>query len=651
MTRLTKRLIVASVCSLSLGLVNNIAEAASISTLAAVQDSINNLRSGGRAITNRDENEKALADIQQWIEESEAELLELEREHVTTDEDIKVMRGELEEIKKNLIALAKEREDTARRLEIEQAAAAAAYDEAARLQQQIIQLQREIEAAQREADRFNAGDYNVQSSNGMLLEEAYEKALEAVQYDENRLEEAEAMAREMLGLENIDNSDDESGTAQAAADSRLEAAIDRFDDAMTRLDELNEIVNTAEDTMVDYQEMLVDIDEQTAYQKELEAAIPDSESYKQELTEYRDTVNNDLAELQRDKEDLERQLRPVENSLTAVKSMNWYSWHNDRGDKGHQLYSGVYASLIRNTNTEISLQTGIVNDSYSFNGNSSDAKHLTDTSLNIAQTNPHDKYNVIYRLGLTLPTGDSEQGDSSVPVIDDLVEYDTFGSGRLVAPAISVQRKIGTEDMWTYNLGYDFRGDYTNTSQHNVENGNGINTSIAWQHIEEEWQLGSELIFEKNGDSRSDGLDYNDGDNVEFHVTYNNKLTSQNDLAYFYWYVNQDGSEYKSPVDFAYDSNGQSRHYYGVDFNRAFDEQRSAHIMLTGMMGRGNSYDAALNTSMHALKRYAMRAGYEYIIDNNSSISLDIERFYLKDKVDGIGYRGNNVFFNYLKTF
>lgn len=113
----------------------------------------------------------------------------------------------------------------------------------------------------------------------------------------------------------------------------------------------------------------------------------------------------------------------------------YYSWRDDKGNKGHQFYQPFYYNIVAGP-WEYGLATGFISSDNRSNDNGK-VNCLTDTTLNVAFHKKAKKNDVmVFSLAVNLPTGKDALHEFDPVMDEDLVEKARFGEGLNFTPAI-----------------------------------------------------------------------------------------------------------------------------------------------------------------------------------------------------------------------
>ena len=368
------------------------------------------------------------------------------------------------------------------------------------------------------------------------------------------------------------------------------------------------------------------------------------------------------------KADLEQLIYSLDNppgSHFFFTSTNFYRWSGDFNTRGWQMAQPMYYGYWQR-DFSYGLYTRYIisrNNSVGANGR---VNTLSDTSLYLNKRNDKPKYLTEYSLNVNMPTGKAtlSQSERYAMMNEDLVEVSQFGKGWQFAPGIAVSRKIGKEDLWTLGTSYTFSNSYDPTSQipnDTVSPGGEWRKFLRWRHAGQDWQFIGELVNTTSSRTTlSDGSWYDTGTEWEYKLTYNRKLSEQQNLMLYYWRENQD----INPI-LPSDATNALAHYVGAMWSKKLDEQHVFRVTFDVMKTNGSRYAGIYNdfvdhtnpryTVVDGRTKYTAGLGYDIKINAQSNLSLDLQLFRMKDgKSDynhpEMTYRGVNLLAKYNRS-
>ncbi|MDF2563613.1 MAG: hypothetical protein K0Q53_8 [Massilibacillus sp.] len=630
------------VCSFCI-LQSNVEATNAISVADEVKNTAGFMRESAKKIA---EHRKAVAKEKQAeadVSKTAKDVAQLEADKAVTE---KTLAAAVEVLKKN--------DETAKQAELEakekdRLAKQAMADEEVALQEKAIAEQAIAEAKAEENEityRENAAVQAAEAQADVDSEAGAAEAVKAVGYDETRIDEAKAQAQ-AIATRAYAAAEERSLVAEA----RVNEAAAAVEAAEKRLEETEGELGFAADARLDADEA-----EKSAQEakKDLMGAKSDVEKLRISLAESEKELTVAqavLIEAQVALENAKKDLRPITNSRTTQTEAKYYSWKDSQGYSGHQFYQ-PYDFNVVDKNTEYGLSTGYVVSNNNLNSNGK-ISTLTDTTVNIAKTNPKEKYSVRYSLDINLPTGKSKLNGSGQIMSDDLVEKTRFGEGWDYTPGISVSHKIGEEDTWTFDTTYSFRGSYEYDSTKlgaKIDPGSEWSKSLNWLHAGQKWQLFGELSHTNYGRSEENGIQYREGNQFDAKLFYNFVLDAKQDLMVYYWYSTGRSTTY--PMQSLYDAEGDlNRRYFGAEWAKKLSTTRTFHVMANVMNSTGSTYDPIAALYVSDRTKYSGGIGYDVALSPNQTVSFEIEKFYMKDHSPDNSYHGCNLYLRYSANF
>lgn len=510
--------------------------------------------------------------------------------------------------------------------------------------------QAEHDAAQAALERLESTASNV---SGVVSErelaQAAAKAIAEVQYDENRLDEAEEKVdayvdgkeKEVVSVGGTLSSKEElrlqrAETALEAAEASLDAARERLEARMEKQEALADAQADEKDALDNYMAARKNLEEAQAFWKTTREDI--------------EATQQELQELQKDLQDLQLYLDGVFDGKGMETGMRYFSWKDSNGKSGHQVYEPV-SFYVQQGDLSYGLQAGRV---LSHNKAAADGKAegFTDTTLSVAQRNRNEEFTVTYGLDVNVPTGTSKMSSAAI-VPDDLADIGRFGEGWQVTPRIKVEHKIGEEDTWTFETAYSFKNSYAYDKARPdavINPGSEWGKSLEWLHAGQKWQMIARFSHGNYGRTQYDTLNYREGDAYDLGLYYNRVLSEKQELLGYYRYeIGHTSQYYGNPQAESLDGQAHTR-YYGLEWKYDLSSQQTLRLMGNAMQAGGRSYDSLAGQDVGGRKRYGLLFGYDLASSENDRFSAEVERFYLKYG-GGNSYRGWNLFLWYQKYF
>jgi hypothetical protein len=635
------RLFTGFVCSLLL-LQPTVGAAGAISAAAEMKDTAALVWDRAKAIADAARAAAEVAEAEAELAQAEAELAELEAAKVTAEKavikaDTAVRQAEEEAGK--TAAAAEASGQTARDAAVAEAAARAeiAAAKEALERAKIVQMRAaENEAAESRAAEAEAAQQAAAAAAAAVEQAADNEAKtdEAVMNAEAAADRAYALAQSRVAAaERITN---ETMAAVEAAEQRLAVAEEQFESSEEARAAAHDAAATAADAHKDLLDAKADADE--ARKDLLEA--------KEALNLAKEDIDSSKASLAEAKQ----QLQPPAKIRSFQLESQYFSWRDNKGRSGHQFYQPYEFNYVHK-DTEFSLQTGYVISSYQ-SGTEGKVSTWTDTLLSVARENTHDKYSVRYNIDINLPTGKSKLNGTNAIMSDDLVALSRFGEGWNYTPGISVSRKIGQEDTWTLGTYYSFRGNYTydgSTPNGRIDPGGAWGKFLRWQHAGQQWQFVGELAHTNFGRTQEGNVDYREGSQLDAKLTYNRVLSPDRSILLYYWHSTE--NPYSSSDPAAAGIEGTStlhNQYFGTVWSKDLPNNRTFRIAAHMMRSSGSAYDPLTDLAVNGRSKYSGGLGYDIAFTPERKLSLDIERFYMKDDSPATSYHGYNIYLRYV---
>ena len=527
---------------------------------------------------------------------------------------------------------AEEREQelrTARQEQAEEQAAAAEAQEAARMKprapviedtDELLTMEREIKALekqQKEADLLRQ-----KAAAPVVLEAAAEPDV-----DWSKADEAYAYA-DGLSIR-AEAADQKANEAERLADDRVDAA------------------EIAEEKAADAKEAVADA----------KLNIKDAEAEVQLSQQYALQTKKELDKL------IYAQEHPA-GAHSASGQMRYFQWKDNAGHKGNQLSMPLdFGYWSKDFSYSVSTQSVISrNDTANAGGQ---VNTVGDTSLSFSKRNAKQHFTVDYNMNMNLPTGKATLSGSerNAMMNEDLTDVSQFGKGWQFTPGVDVSWKIGKEDTWTIGSTYAFNGSYDPTgdiADDNVDPGNEWAKRIRWQHAGQKWQFVGEAIHTSTAATHiADGSSYTTGGQWEYRLTYNRKVSKNQNMMLYYWREDQLANDVV-----ASDTSSSVGHYWGAMWSKQLDPKRVFRLSFDMMQSNGSRYDRIHNydgspqydsVDVDGRRKYTLGIGYDVKVNSKSSFSIDLQRFRMHDGQSTLGeapktYKGLNVFLQYNRS-
>lgn len=270
-------------------------------------------------------------------------------------------------------------------------------------------------------------------------------------------------------------------------------------------------------------------------------------------------------------------------------------------------------------------------------------------------------------LGANLPSGRSalNRKERYARTTGDLVELDNFGQGLQYQSGVSITWRPAVFDRLTYGTSWNFSRWYDQTSDipdDDTKPGREWNHYLRYQHAESDWQLVAEIFNTRYERSYfKNGGYYDTRPSWAYKLTYNTKLTSDQELMLYYWPERQTKSE-----GGLFASKGSAHvDFYGLTWSKtwvgghrlrlSYDRMETDGSRFNGMRGNSASYSEVMGR-----RKNTFGIGYDYEINENTSLSLDTRYFHMKDGKSSsysgliepaVKYKGSGVFLVFNHNF
>ena len=586
--------------------------------------------------------EQYLRDVKMYQVNSKQYLLDNEKEHKQIDETLKKLESLEEANKKWFVdnealllkhndAIAKAEDDTTRITLLE-----ASIKELEESLAKMETIYKGLSSKAKELERsIGVVNYDVLDPKSIEeIEQIILTALAMIQFDENRIDEANAIKQ------NIIHGGD--GTVLVYDDEMIEKAQKQI---MTTYEEMSfwETLMQQDYKVVD--DLLVLRD---AFESRMDIAreLIDLRKWQEDLYKYDEELQRELVQLAEDQKKIEQVLEGKQFGKYAGIRFEYYSWNASDGSKGSQFVIPIEYFASHGYN-EFGFSTGYVNTSTKYpeedimNG-------MRALELHYGRRNPHKRYTVKYNLDMSVPLGESRTNRRALS--DDLVAVTRLNEGFNVGPSIDIERRDGEENIWRAGVGYNFKGDYKYSKENpgfEVSPGNALDGYLNWTHAEDDHQMrfGVEGIF--NGKSNENGTRYREGEQRLYKAMYNKCLNEKSDVMAYFW-VRENGSNTYYTPPFS-SGGGKSRvRYYGLEYKFKLDENRAWFIRNNNMLSTGTYNDVLTGETINGRKKHTLGVGYKIKLASDETLSLNADYFWMKDKDTGKDYDGAEfmVFYN-----
>ena len=586
--------------------------------------------------------EQYLRDVKMYQVNSKQYLLDNEKEHKQIDDTLKKLESLEEANKKWFVdnealllkhndAIAKAEDDTTRITLLE-----ASIKE---LEESIAKMEtiyKGLSSKAKELER-SIGVVNYDVLDPKTIEEIEQivlTALAMIQFDENRIDEANAIKQ------NIIHGGD--GTVLVYDEHMIEKVQKQI---MVTYEEMSfwETLMQQDYKVVD--DLLVLRD---AFEARMDIAreLLDLRKWQEDLYKYDEELQRELVQLAGDQKKIEQTLAGKQFGKYAGMRFEYYSWDASDGSKGSQFVIPIEYFASHGYN-EFGFSTGYVNTSTKYPEEDT-MNGMRALELHYGRRNPHKRYTLKYNLDMSIPLGESRTNRRALS--DDLVAVTRLNEGFNIGPSIDIERRDGEENIWRLGVGYNFKGDYHYSKENpsfSVSPGDALDGYLNWTQAEDDHQMrfGVEGIFK--GKSNENGTRYREGEERLYKAMYNKCLNEKSDVMAYFW-VRENGSNTYYTPPFS-SGGGKSRvRYYGLEYKFKLDENRAWFIRNNNMLSTGTYNDVLTGETINGRKKHTLGVGYKIKLASDETLSLNADYFWMKDKDTGKDYDGAEfvVFYN-----
>lgn len=499
-------------------------------------------------------------------------------------------------------------------------------------EQQKIRLDKDQIAQRKEAalKRFESALADVNRLQGIL-----DGLEQSVLYAESGVYNAERVWERSPRPENRNAFENAQDNLQRVTNNRDSVAV-AFERAEIRMADAQEELDR-------YTAMESDLTDNQYNVDDAKTVLENLETDYKYLVEQRDLVKKSLLDARAPVNLKDRKWKYV------MADIELYNWKDNDGNKGHQFYMPLSYGWVDGA-FSYGIRTGFISSNNKSRPNGS-VSTMDDTTLAFGYTKQYKKFDVLYTLSMNLPTGKETLYGSDPIMSDDLVRHARFGEGFGVTPGIIVSWKPNEKDTWSVGTSYSFNRKYRYDSS--IPDGwinpaNGWDSFLRYQHAGEKNQFIFETLLTSYSGTRDNGVDYTQGNQLEPHFIYNRVLSDSQDLMFYYWYVHEGAPD--SPDPTVASGTGRKGHFLGTMWSKQINAKNTFHITADYMKRTGQSYDSLTNLYSSDREKFSYGIGYDYAFSESSKISLNIERFNMKDHDGGTvnsKYHGYNVFLRY----
>lgn len=339
------------------------------------------------------------------------------------------------------------------------------------------------------------------------------------------------------------------------------------------------------------------------------------------------------------------------NNISFSTESKYYSWQDDKGNKGSQFYQPFYYSVVKGS-WEYSFSSGLISSDNRSNDNGK-VNCVTDTNLGLAYTKKaHRNDLMIFSVEINLPTGQDTLHEFAPVMDEDLVEKSRFGEGLNFTPAFWYNYSYDSKNTVVFGTYYTFSGKYDLTHVTWVEPGNAWVKEIRWQHLNKKIQFLAGMSHTAYEKTKENYLAYTSGNQFKPEITFNYAPDDTQFFTAYYWHKQENPLKYST-----FDNINETRHgkNYGVQWSKDIHENKRIRLLVDWFNGSGENYDPLTDISTNQRRKVTLGIGFDrYFKDKSEKLSIDVETFRMKDgTVSGDysdnKYHGLNVYLRFLK--
>lgn len=643
--------------------VSSTAWAANADTLHDIDSEIANLRNARDEIRNWHQLEKDIRQTDQDLQTARRNIREAKQGTREAAAALQEARTQVTDLGRELAgdrqALSQASEELRRNRADAQAARAAeaAYaPEYNGLRDQVEARQQAYDALEQQAEAlssaYEAASRELESEEEARQEEAAAAALGAVDYQPNRLFEAEQEADE----DGTRFAKEKAEALQARYEGPLSGMEARLADASSELEQLRGELDARQPRMEALTEARTEAEEREAQSRQqvaeyteavrsLETQLAEARKNREDAETYDREARAWLAEAQADEGQLTASARKLAyeqehfgDGKGLETGFEYYHWKGDH--PGHQWFvplSYYGSGRLGGHPVSLGISTGYFHSSTGLSDGGAGGQADTQLSFRYSSAkNDRAVDQVRYLADFNLPTGQHEFFQDAV-VPEGLARLTDFGAGFEFTPGVELIHRYNERDSLTGRLQYTFRSPYTYSREiggRRVAPGDIFRQTLRYQHAGQQEQLAIQLQHSSTGRASQDSIfrdgqgvwqpgdtiHYTEGDEWELRLFYNRSLTDRDELAL---YTIQD----LTGKTRGYDSEDTLSHYYGLGWTHHMDRDQEWHVRLH-YKDTSSSYDPLrLDLNSSGYKRYALVAGYARQIKPNAKLKLDLERY------------------------
>lgn len=471
---------------------------------------------------------------------------------------------------------------------------------------------------------------------------------EKVGFQQNRLSEIEARIGGSLSGGGSEVVEDYSAVdAYWARMDQLSAQVDaaeaEFDAVNDTYEELKDKLKDALEAEQDAREEVAALEKDLAQAKidveEAEKDVAESKKDRIEAMEARIEAELDRDDALNDHYEVKQSIEHMGEGDGFSTRVEYYNWHGNTS--GHQFYM-PYSFYHTDKDVGIGVTIGYLKSHTGLpNGGMSG---WTDTTIDVSHLNKNKLYDVRYIFSINMPTGKSRTSENAI-VPEHVARLDRMGEGWNFTPRLEVTRHIDKNNSATWRTSYSIRGQYYNSMEDwdsTLNPGNIWSNELEYLRITNHTQFMARMNYLMTGDSTLKGNKYGEGSQFFGKTYYKNWVTAKDAWAAYLIYTSQEAG--------TNDSSATHRWYYGAGWQHKFDKDHGMRLMFNWMRASGNNYDPIMRRAYLAGKRFSVSAGYDWHIDERSTLSLDLERFVNRNDATS-SYRGWQTMLSFNMSF
>lgn len=320
---------------------------------------------------------------------------------------------------------------------------------------------------------------------------------------------------------------------------------------------------------------------------------------------------------------------------------HYYSWRDDRGNKGYQYASPITLSYQKGAFNAGLRRAFIVSENQSPN-RVGRVSHWSDTSLSFAYTTKYYPSTPIrFNLSMNLPNGKASlSGNEKNAVMDGHLVWQTrFGEGFNITPGINVSHALTEKDTVGIGFSHSFKGKFDPDADRlndSINPGDISTLALQYQHNEKNWFVQPTLNYQYAGVSQRNNKDsYQKGGLWQLGINGAYAFTPKQTLRmnYSYSYRSRDKVFNQTVGELMteqFNSNGDS-HFINLDYGYRLNDHHSLHLMGSYLKIDGNEYDRVNSLYLPSRQKWSVGTRYSAQINKQLSLSLQAKYFQLKE--------------------